>query len=51
MKAKVLLADDEELILRLAGITFRDAGRYTILLAQDGQEALWVARTSSSWTY
>ena len=44
MMKKVMVADDEELILELVATTLRRDQQYQILLARDGDEALEIAQ-------
>ena len=44
MTIKVMLVDDEEGILALLTATLGNDGTYQLLLARDGNEALYVAR-------
>ena len=44
MKKKILLVDDEELILEVVGIALGGSRRYELLVAEDGETALKIAR-------
>ncbi len=44
MRMKILLADDEEVVLTLMSATLGNDARYTLLKARDGEEALELAR-------
>ena len=44
MTKKILIVEDEEIILELLSEIFGDLGDYRILCAKDGEEALRIAR-------
>lgn len=44
MNRKVLIVEDEEVIIELISEIFREMGNYTILSARDGEEALKTIR-------